>query len=697
MFKTLSSDRLLKSVLLTFACSTIVLLSLNVAFSWRILAENNRAKQVVAASRQIFTALINQRTERSTTQRFWEADEPLTASNRAYLEKLWGAEMPALRTGLTLLRDIPFAGKDALLPHLTQSVDHLAALQAEFESGVTGPKSARRATFSQDYNAEGLAMQDTLERVSANLFASIKGNNPFINQMLEVKQLAWFTRQTIGEASLLLSIGLNKNSVAPDARVKHAGFMGAAGMLWTAIDDAVIGLDLPPAFLTTLAQAKATLYAPDYLARQDRLLEALLTHQKPEMTANEWSPYTVSKLAVMLDVADAALNQAAERAESDCIAAFTGLVVQAMLLLAAVLASIAGFLVVSRRITGPLIALRNMTQRLSQGDLSVEPDFGDRQDEIGAMAAALGTFRQQAIEKARIEQEQRSQRDGAEARRLNVEQHISGFKDEVGAALAALDVAFTQMDHAAADMIQIAKRGADGVRDAEQATNEASANVSSIATATEEVSVSISGVSRQVAQAAQVSLRAVEETRKTDETVRGMAESAARIGEVVNLIGGIAAQTNLLALNATIEAARAGESGKGFAVVASEVKSLANQTAKATKDIIDQIDAVRNVTQDAVSAIQQIRGTIDEVSQVASAISTSVDQQGSTMQEIARNAQKASERTQDASSSVATVTAETKATTGTAEAVKAAALSLNTQTLRLRAHVDQFMANIRAA
>jgi methyl-accepting chemotaxis protein len=189
----------------------------------------------------------------------------------------------------------------------------------------------------------------------------------------------------------------------------------------------------------------------------------------------------------------------------------------------------------------------------------------------------------------------------------------------------------------------------------------------------------------------------VEETQQTDETVRGLAESAGRIGDVVSLISNIAAQTNLLALNATIEAARAGEAGKGFAVVASEVKSLATQTAKATQDIDAQINQVRGVTQQAVSAIRRIQVTIDEVNKVATTISASVEEQGAAMREIARNTQLAADRTRDASQSVTAVSDGTAATTQSAEAVKAAAESLGVQATRLRDQVDGFMTRIRAA
>jgi methyl-accepting chemotaxis protein len=697
MFKRASAGFLLNAILAGFAVTMVILLSLQVWDAWSVFADSQRAEQVVAASRQIFTAMINQRTDRSTTQRLWEAEAPPSPQNKAYLKALRDNEMPALAAGTALLERLAFAGKDVLLPNLHGSIANLTALQAEFASKIDGPKSERRPALGKDYTAEGLGLQDTLQRIAANLFASIKNGDSLIAEMMEVKQLAWLTRETTGEASLLISTGLAKGTAAADIRLKHQGFMGGGRSLWAAIDDAMVGMTAPPAFLTTLSAAKATLFDPNYVALQGRLIDALLTNQTPEMTADAWSPHTVPKLGVMLDVANGALSLAADRAAEMRGTALTGLVVRLVLLAAAVAGSLIGMRVVSRQITGPLRILRATTERLAKGDLSAISVFPNRHDEIGALAGALEAFREQALAKARTEDEQRHQRQKADERRSAVDGHILGFQDQVSAALAELGQASAQMDETSATMLRIAERGAGDVRNAEQAAAEASNNVSGIAAATEQLSSSIAEIGRQVAQAAQVSARAVEETQQTDETVRGLAESASRIGDVVSLISDIAAQTNLLALNATIEAARAGEAGKGFAVVASEVKSLANQTAKATGEIGAQIARVRAVTGEAVKAIKQIRGTIDQVNRVASMIAASVEEQGSAMHEIARNTQLAADRTRDASGSVTAVSEGTAATMQSAEAVKMAAGSLGTQALRLRQQVDGFMMRIRAA
>jgi methyl-accepting chemotaxis protein len=221
--------------------------------------------------------------------------------------------------------------------------------------------------------------------------------------------------------------------------------------------------------------------------------------------------------------------------------------------------------------------------------------------------------------------------------------------------------------------------------------------VQTVAAASEELSASIGEISRQVANAADIAGRAVEETRETDRTVQSLVEIASKIGEVIGLINDIAGQTNLLALNATIEAARAGEAGKGFAVVASEVKSLANQTAKATEDISAQIAAVQNVTKEAVDAIKRIGGTIAEVSSIATSIAGAVEEQGAATQEITRNTQQAATRTRDVSENISGVTSEADATGAAAEGVRTAAESLGQQADRLRGQVNDFLSKIRAA
>jgi methyl-accepting chemotaxis protein len=354
-------------------------------------------------------------------------------------------------------------------------------------------------------------------------------------------------------------------------------------------------------------------------------------------------------------------------------------------------------LTVGSRVIKPLQAIRRAMLKVAAGDVTAEVSLTDRRDEIGALWGALATFKQNAIEKARIEGEQRRRHAQAEARQHTVETSIAAFEGQVRQALDALAAASGEMRQTSERLSRTAEQSSRQVSAVTGASEEASSNVATVAAASEELSLSIGEISRQVSRAANIAGRAVEETRQTDSTVQGLAETAGRIGAVVKLISEIASQTNLLALNATIEAARAGEAGKGFAVVASEVKSLANQTAKATEDISAQIVAVQTVSRDAVEAINRIGGTIGEVNAVATSIATSVEQQGAATQEITRNTQQAARRTKDVSENIGGVAAGTGETGKAAEGVKAAADALTLQADRLRGQVKDFLDKIRAA
>jgi methyl-accepting chemotaxis protein len=367
------------------------------------------------------------------------------------------------------------------------------------------------------------------------------------------------------------------------------------------------------------------------------------------------------------------------------------------LALVAIIVAVFINVMIARAIAGSIARLSASTIRLAEGDASVTIDGADRKDEIGAMAGALGTFKQNAIEKARIEEEQRARHAQAAARQQSIEAAIAAFEGQVGKALEALGAASGEMRLTAETLSTTAETSNHQVKTVASAAEEASSNVQTVAAASEELSTSISEIGQQVARAARITDRAVDEARQTDSTVQGLSAAAQKIGEVVKLINDIASQTNLLALNATIEAARAGEAGKGFAVVASEVKSLATQTAKATEDISTQIAAVQSVTEDTVSAIKRIGGTIGEVSSVATSIASAVEQQGAATKEISRNTQQAAQGTRQVSSNIVGVAEGATATGTTAQAVKSAAESLSEQAERLRGQVDNFLAKIRAA
>jgi methyl-accepting chemotaxis protein len=369
---------------------------------------------------------------------------------------------------------------------------------------------------------------------------------------------------------------------------------------------------------------------------------------------------------------------------------------------AAGLAFLAGILIaffIGRSISKPLSGLTSGMKELAEGNFEVIlPGLG-RKDEVGEMAQAVEIFKVKAEQKARAEAEAKMTQDqlAAAQRKQDMHKLANDFESAVGEIIETVSSASTELEASAGTLTSNAERSQQLTTMVAAASEEASANVQSVASATEEMASSVNEISRQVQTSSSIANEAVVQARKTNDRVGELAKAASRIGDVVELINTIAGQTNLLALNATIEAARAGEAGRGFAVVAAEVKTLAEQTAKATGEISQQIDGIQAATQDSVAAIKEIGDTIGRMSEIASTIAAAVEEQGAATQEISRNVQQAAQGTQQVSSNIADVQRGTSETGSASSQVLSAAQSLSRDSNRLKTEVGRFLDTVRAA
>jgi methyl-accepting chemotaxis protein len=426
------------------------------------------------------------------------------------------------------------------------------------------------------------------------------------------------------------------------------------------------------------------------LARNDQDADATATYIKGRPLFGKYRDAVLADID--LNVADGvkAANLGAQ------IYSTTNILIIVALVIAALLCVAAGFLII-RSVSAPILRMADGMERLAARDMTAEIVGLGQRDEIGRMAEAVQVFKDNMIEADRLAAEQRAEQEVKERRAATLTSLTSGFESKAGVLVQALSSAATEMQATAQSMSATAEETNSQAMTVAGASEQTSANVQTVATATEELSSSIQEIGRQVSQSSTMTGQAVEEAKRTDATVQALAVGAQKIGEVVSLINDIASQTNLLALNATIEAARAGEHGKGFAVVASEVKSLANQTAKATEEIGAQIAQIQEATKEAVAAIQGIGTTIAEVNAIASSIAAAVEQQGAATQEIARNVQQAAQGTQEVSSNIVNVKQAATETGAASSQVLGAAGELARHSNELSKEVESFLTGVRAA
>ncbi|MDR3464957.1 MAG: HAMP domain-containing methyl-accepting chemotaxis protein [Xanthobacteraceae bacterium] len=696
MLNRVSVTALLTSVVAVLACAAVLMLSASAWSSLEQLRAASRGITVADASAHAFKAMHNLRNERSTTNRNLSSESIAPPDAIQFVEKIRSEEVPSLRAVIELLAASDLRQRDGLLAELKPTFARLQALQAETSDAIVKPRAARRATLAKEFADTAGALLDILDRVSMQ-FAVENRTDPTIDQLVQVKQMAWLLRNSAGEASLIVSSAFVAGRVAPETQQAYVKSVGGIEAAWAALQSVASAMPLPNEIVQALAGAKASYFDPQYTGLRDRLLQALAAGNKPEKTGAEWSAYSIEKMNPAVAVAEQALDTARTHASNQRARAEEVLIGQIALLAIAMAIAGGGMWLVRRRVIVPLQRIRDAMLSVAAGDLAAEVPYVTRHDEIGALAGALGTFKQNAVEKDRVEAEQKRRSAVAANRQEAVERHIAVFEGRMRETLQALAGASQQMGETSGNMSSISERTNTQIQIAARASADASMSVQSVASASEELSASIDDISRQVSHAASIATRAVDQARATDATVHGLARTASRIGEVVELISSIAGQTNLLALNATIEAARAGEQGKGFSVVASEVKSLANQTAKATDEISQQITAVQQVANEAMDAIRAIGGTIGEVSEVATAIAAAVEQQGAATQEITRNTQQAATGTRDVSDNITGVTAGADAAGAAAQSVKSAAEALDTRTRQLRDQVTEFLDGIRAA
>jgi methyl-accepting chemotaxis protein len=414
------------------------------------------------------------------------------------------------------------------------------------------------------------------------------------------------------------------------------------------------------------------------------------------ITGPQWFETITRKIDALKGVEDGVAADLTALAAAVRSAAATKLFAVAAVALVLLLGTLGVVVAVIRSISAPVARITGVMTTLAEGDKTVAvPEIG-RGDEIGDMARATEVFKQAIVRQEELAEEQRQKQAAEVARGERLQDLTRTFDADVNAILQSVGTAGEQLNQSAQSMSSVSEETSRQAQAVAAASEQASTNVETVASGCEELTSAIGEINNQIAHSTSKARHAREMAESASTRVGQLSEAADKIGEVIDLIEEIAEKTNLLALNAPIEAARAGDAGKGFAVVAQEVKSLAEQTSKATAEISGRIDTVQAETKDAVTAIEQIAGGVKDIDEATAAIAAAIEEQGTATGEIARNVQEASTGTKEVNANITGVSQAAGEAGSAAEQVLAACGDLNEQSRVLNQKVETFLADVRA-
>lgn len=587
MLNRLSVNALLKGTIGLLAAGIMIFLSLGVWNSWGQFRAANRLTQVAAASSSLFKGLHHLRLDRSQTVRDLLADKA-GAPNPTLLE-VRSAEMPALKAGLEALRSIDFPDAANVVAALDQAITRMAALHQETNAAFALPKAARPAGLVQEMTNQGTALIDLLDKISATLGNTVKLSDSYVDQLMQLKQLAWVVRNVGGDASVMISNMMSGQPVLPDALVQYNRYMSSAETAWAALEALMPGLPLPARFTAAIQKAKQEFFSPEFANVRLTMLKTLIAGGKSDVPTADWVKLSIAKLASVLTVAEVALDVVADYAAEQRASAQWKLFTQLGLLALALAFAVGIMMLISRRVTAPLRLIQDCMIKVSGGDFNVSLPKSDRGDEVGEIIIAVNVM----VDEVRrtVSEIKSSSREVT-----NVSTEISTSTTDLS---QRTEEQAASLEETSASMEQIANTVRKNAENAQEATKSAMAT-------------------REVAdRGGEVAGRAVKAMARIEESSR-------KISDIISVIDEIARQTNLLALNAAVEAARAGEAGRGFAVVASEVRSLAQRSSQAAKDIAQLITNSSGQVKEGVDLVNQAGSALNEIVESIRTVAASV-------------------------------------------------------------------------
>jgi methyl-accepting chemotaxis protein len=692
----------IKAVL--FACIGMLSVLLVAGFGWNAIEAWQRlhaVRQMQAFDKDanmFVTGLFEILLERLYTNNGLQAAAPAEPVLRNEIERRRNKVRENFQPGLAELKTRDFPDKANLVTALDAALGKADRYREQADAALLLPRDQRDAALMKTFVPVMTdAVSASLKLWFSALHRAAQGD-PTLARLATIKEVGWEMRDFSGrERSNISQAIASGQPVAPAARGQNVAHRARVEVLWQQLENLTLDPATHPAIRQAMEIAREQ-YFGTFLRLDDDLVQRGDSGGKYGVSAADYVATTTPQIGSLLDVMYTADTASEAYAETLASSTRDTLWITVSLAVVAVLLAIGTLVLVTRRITAPLVSMAAVMSRLAENDTSVEIAARGRGDEIGLMARSVQVFKDSMIEAARLRAEQETQKqEAAQQRRQGMLDLAAKFEASVGGIVESVASASVKLQSTAQAMATTSAETTRQSTTVAAASEQATQNVQAVASATEELSASIREISQQVTQASVMIQASVEQAHQSNDQVRGLTAAADKIGSVVRIISDIAGQTNLLALNATIEAARAGDAGKGFAVVASEVKALANQTAKATEEVAAQIKAIQEATQTSARLIGSIAETIGKASETAATIAAAVEEQGAATQEISRNVLQAAQGTQEVSGNVAGVREAAHQTGAAATQVLASASELLQNGETLKAQVAGFLREVRAA
>jgi methyl-accepting chemotaxis protein len=654
------------------------------------------AEKISPAINELLDAAGNWAQERGATNAALAYQQKAPSDIKAIIKERREKADTAYTAALDMLTDIEFEGKDKFLPQTQKGYAKLVQFRRNVDSNLNREKAARDTELIKSWVPTISALIMSSQDLRFSMGAAFSTKDPNLAAQTQMKNLTWVLSEYTGrERAILGSLIAANKPITTELHATLSVYRGRVQYAWDTIQKLEHNNNYEPV-KDAIIQAETDYFGSFQPTRLSLYRAGLAADPYPLNTA-EWIDQSTAAINSLLAIQTASIEETHLYVEGLTERALHDLIIGIATLLFGVIIGLIALTATLRKVLNPMASMTQAMQQLSQGDTSITVPALERKDEMGEMAASVQIFKENALEKTRLEAQQATDRQRADEEKAQAMIDLANnFDSQIGGMIDSLASASTELQSTAEAMQNTANSTSEASQTVAASSEQANSNVNTVAAAMEEMSASSAEIAQQTSTASSKSKDTKDNANNASETVDNLNKLVNDIGEVVVSIQDIAEQTNLLALNATIEAARAGDAGKGFAVVADEVKKLSTETAQKTQEINERIKQIQGATEDSVTAMGHIINNISEIDDSISGVSVAVEEQNATTSEIVRSISEASQGVSNVTQIISDVQEGANETGASANAVLSAAKEVSSLSENLKQSVDQFLDTVRS-